>query len=79
MSSNLSDVNLQGIIKEVKDIIPSVSSRTDETLIAFIFGVLFSETDSISKLADWFHWKDQSTYNRVLANESLSNLTFHFN
>ncbi|MBI5046531.1 transposase [Candidatus Micrarchaeota archaeon] len=33
MSSNLTDVNLQGIIKEVKDIIPSVSPTTDETLI----------------------------------------------
>lgn len=69
-----SDVNLQRIIKEVKHIIPSVSSRTDETLIAFIFGILFSETDSISKLAEWFHWKDQSTFNRVLANEKLSRM-----
>lgn len=71
MSSNLTDVNLQGIIKEVKDIIPSVSPTTDETLIAFIFGLMFSGTDSISKLADWFHWKNQSTFNRVLANETL--------
>ncbi len=71
MSSNLSDVNLQGIIKEVKNIIPSVSPTTDETLIAFIFGLMFSGTDSISKLADWFNWKDQSTFNRVLANETL--------
>lgn len=69
-----SDVNLQGIIKEVKDIIPSVSSRIDETLIAFIFGLMFSGTDSISKLADWFHWKDQSTFNRLLANERLSKM-----
>lgn len=69
-----SDVNLQGIIKEVKDIIPSVSSRADETLIAFIFGLMFSGTDSISRLADWFHWKDQSTFNRVLATEKLSKM-----
>lgn len=68
------DVNLQRIIKEVKDIIPSVSPRTDETLIAFIFGLMFSGTDSISKLAEWFHWKDQSTFNRVLANERLSKM-----
>ena len=69
-----SDVNLQRIIEEVKDIIPSVSSRTDETLIAFIFGLMFSGADSISKLADWFHWKDQSTFNRVLATERLSKM-----
>jgi hypothetical protein len=74
MSSNLTDVNLQRIFEEVKDIIPSVSPRTDETLIAFIFGLMFSGTDSISKLADWFHWKDQSTFNRVLTTERLSKM-----
>lgn len=76
MSNNLSDVNLQGIIKEVKDIIPSVSSRADETLIGFILGLMFSETDSISKLADWFSWKDQSTFNRLLAKEKLSGMFY---
>src|SRR3989338_1969543 len=74
MTNNIYDVNLQRIIKEVKDIIPSVSSRTDETLIGFILGLMFSGTDSISKLAEWFHWKDQSTFNRLLVNEKLSRM-----
>ncbi len=66
------DVNLQGIIGEVRNLIPAVSSRIEENFLAFFFGLIFSGTKSINELADWFGRKDQSTLNRILSNPKLN-------
>lgn len=66
------DVNLQGIIGEVRNLIPYVSSRVEETFVAFFFGVMFSRSKSINEMSGWLGGKDQSTLNRILFNPNLS-------
>lgn len=71
MSDQHIDVNLQGIIGIVGFLIPEVSRKIQETFLAFFFGMIFSRSKSIQEMADWYEWKDQSTFNRLLSNPAL--------
>ena len=72
MKQTTYDVNLLEIINQIRYLIPNVSLRVESTFLAFFLGLLFSNANSIQKIADWYNWKDQSTFNRILHNSKLT-------